>query len=107
MRFDRGNAMRDIDRWVREHGSRLLFVYGGNDPWGAEPFRLGKGSHDSAVLTAPGMNHSGRLIARLSDEDKADAIADLQRWANVTPGARTLTPVPPADDVLQLQRPPL
>ncbi len=106
VRFDGGKAMRDIDGWVRDHGSRLLFVYGGNDPWGSEPFRLGKGSRDSAVLTAPGMNHSGRLIAKLSDEDRVDAIADLQRWANVTPGARALT-TPPADDVLQLQRPPL
>ncbi|TDD73557.1 aminopeptidase [Actinomadura rubrisoli] len=106
MRFDRGKAMRDVDRWVRDHGSRLLFVYGGNDPWGSERFRLGKGSRDSAVYTAPGMNHSGRLITKLPDDQKAKATADLLRWAGVQPGARSLT-TPVADDPLQLQRPPL
>jgi len=25
--------MLDIDRWVRNRGSRLLLVYGENDPW--------------------------------------------------------------------------
>ncbi|WP_242614274.1 S28 family serine protease [Actinomadura roseirufa] len=108
MRFDGGKAMRDVDRWVREHGSRLLFLYGENDPWGSERFRLGKGSRDSAVYTAPGMNHSGRLIAKLPDAQRAKATADLLRWANVQPGAPSLkAPSVTADDPLLLQRPPL
>ncbi|MBG6091590.1 S28 family serine protease [Actinomadura viridis] len=109
MRFDGGRAMRDIDRWVRNHGSRLMFLYGENDPWGSERFRLGRGSKDSAVYEAPGMNHSGRLIDKLPAEQRAKAIADLLRWAGADAArARTLTTTPSdATDPLRLQRPPL
>ncbi|MFI6521261.1 S28 family serine protease [Spirillospora sp. NPDC050679] len=102
VRWDGGKAMRDIDAWVRNHGSQLLFVYGGNDPWRAEPFRLGKGSRDSAVYVAPGQNHSGRLIAKLPDQQRAKATADLLRWAGVTPGVRAAS-LDQADDPLLLQ----
>ncbi|MDL4777515.1 S28 family serine protease [Actinomadura xylanilytica] len=108
MRFDGGTAMRDIDAWVRGHGSRMLFLYGANDPWGAEPFRLGEGSRDSAVYTAPGMNHSGKLIEKLPDAQRTKAVSDLLRWADVKPDAQAFSNVPSdAVDPLQLQRPPL
>ena len=108
MKFDGGRAMRDIDRWVREHGSRLMFLYGENDPWGSEPFRLGRGSKDSAVYEAPGQNHSGKLIEKLPAEQRAKAIADLLRWAGVQQRAQVLSTTPAdATDPLRLQRPPL
>ncbi|MFA1547657.1 S28 family serine protease [Actinomadura chokoriensis] len=107
MRFDNGLAMRDIDRWVRHNSDSMLFLYGANDPWGAEPFTLGRGSRDSAVYVAPGMNHSGRLIARLPADEQAKAIADVRRWAGVEAGVQAFKAAPRADDPLQLQRPPL
>ncbi|GAA2438836.1 S28 family serine protease [Actinomadura vinacea] len=108
MRFDGGKAMRDIDRWVRDHGGRLMFLYGENDPWGSERFRLGRGSRDSAVYEAPGMNHSGRLIDKLPAAQRQKAINDLLRWADVSPRAKVLSRTPAdAIDPLQLQRPPL
>ncbi|MDL4819411.1 S28 family serine protease [Actinomadura opuntiae] len=107
MRFDHGRAMHDIDGWVRWHADHMLFLYGQNDPWGAEPFRLGRGSRDSAVYVAPGMNHSGRLIAKLPADEQAKAKADVLRWAGVQGQAKTLTTGPTADDPLELQRPPL
>ncbi|RSN70484.1 aminopeptidase [Actinomadura sp. WAC 06369] len=105
MRFDHGRAMRDIDRWVRGNAEHMLFVYGENDPWGAEPFRLGKGARDSDVYVAPGQNHSARLIARLPAEQRADAESDVRRWAGVQDEPRTLRTGPAADDPLQTQRP--
>ncbi|MFB4318471.1 S28 family serine protease [Actinomadura sp. 21ATH] len=107
MRFDRGRAMRDIDRWVRDHGSRLMFLYGENDPWGSERFRLGRGSRDSAVYEAPGMNHSGRLIDRLPAEQRTRALADLMRWAGTQQRAGILSTPADAEDPMLKQRPPL
>lgn len=107
MRFDNGRAMRDIDRWVRGNANHMLFLYGSNDPWGAEPFRLGHGSRDSAVYTAQGMNHSGRIITALPADEQSQAIAYVKRWADVEAGMQTLKSAPRADDPLQLQRPPL
>ncbi|MFC7305413.1 aminopeptidase [Streptomyces monticola] len=81
MRFD-SSAMRDVDSWVRHNANRMLFVYGQNDPWGAEPFRPGKGTHDSYVVTAPGANH-GANVAGLVPDEKAKATADILAWAGV------------------------
>ena len=79
-------AMRDVDTWVRDNARRMLFVYGENDPWGAEPFRLGKGARDSYVFTAPGANHGAR-VAGLIDSEKAFATARILEWAGVAPAS--------------------
>jgi hypothetical protein len=76
-------AMRDVDSWVRNNARHMLFVYGENDPWGAEPFRLGKGARDSYVLTAPGANHGAR-VAGLVDNEKSLATAKILQWAGLS-----------------------
>ncbi|MFI1433589.1 S28 family serine protease [Streptomyces lydicus] len=81
LRFQPG-AMPDIDRWVRNHGSELLFVYGENDPTRAEPFRTGPGSRDAHVSLAPGAGHL-TSIAQLAPRDRDRATAALRRWAGV------------------------
>ncbi|MEU5099029.1 S28 family serine protease [Streptomyces sp. NPDC020996] len=79
-------AMRDVDTWVRHHADHMLFVYGQNDPWGAERFRLGKGAHDSYVFTAPGLNH-GANVAGLVPDQKTLATARILEWAGVSDAA--------------------
>jgi hypothetical protein len=73
--------MTDIDRWVTKTSSEMLFVYGSNDPWGAEPFH--PSGKDSYTYTAPGANH-GANISRLTPADAAAARATVQRWAGVS-----------------------
>lgn len=75
-------VMRDVDTWVRHNATRMLFVYGENDPWGAEPFHLGKGARDSYIFTAPGANHGAR-VAGLVDSERALATARILEWAGV------------------------
>uniref|UniRef100_UPI000A3A5D8B S28 family serine protease n=1 Tax=Amycolatopsis kentuckyensis TaxID=218823 RepID=UPI000A3A5D8B len=77
-------AMPDIDFWVKTRGTRLLFVYGSNDPWGAEPFELGRGSRDSYRYYVQGGNH-GSKIAQLAPADAAAATATIRRWAGLPP----------------------
>ena len=79
-------AMRDVDTWVRHNANRMMYVYGENDPWGAEPFRLGTGARDSYVYTVPGGNHGSKVAGLVADE-KAEAIAAILRWAGVAPAA--------------------
>jgi hypothetical protein len=79
-------VMDDVDAWVRHNARQMLFVYGENDPWGAEPFRLGRGARDSYVYTAPGMNH-GANVAGLPAGQKALATARILDWAGVAPAA--------------------
>jgi hypothetical protein len=90
MRFQ-PDAMRDVDTWVRQHADHMLFVYGQNDPWGAERFRLGNGARDSYVFTAPGMNH-GANVAGLVADQKALATARILEWAGVASPAVRANP---------------
>jgi hypothetical protein len=85
------NAMRDVDNWVSHHADHMLYVYGGNDPWGAERFHLGKGAQDSYVFTAPGMNH-GANVAGLVPDEKALATARILDWAGVASPAVEANP---------------
>ncbi|QNE77188.1 aminopeptidase [Streptomyces finlayi] len=80
------SKMRDVDSWVRNNANRMMYVYGENDPWGAEPFRLGAGARDSYVYTAPGANHGAKVSGLVADE-KAEAVAAILRWAGVAPAA--------------------
>jgi hypothetical protein len=102
-------AMRDVDSWVRHHAHHMLFVYGQNDPWGAERFRVGKGSKDAYVFTAPGLNH-GANVAGLVADQKALATARILDWAGV-PAASTAQAKPLAKfdrklDVRDVEREP-
>ncbi|MFF9087920.1 S28 family serine protease [Streptomyces sp. NPDC014991] len=83
MRFQ-PRAMRDVDTWVRHHATHMLFVYGQNDPWGAERFRLGAGARDSYVFEAPGLNH-GANVAGLVPDRKNLATARILDWAGLPP----------------------
>lgn len=85
MKFD-PSVMRDVDNWVRENAHQMLFVYGQNDPWGGERFRLDKSVKDSYVFTAPGMNH-GANVAGLTGGEKEFATARILEWAGVAPAA--------------------
>jgi hypothetical protein len=71
----------DVDNWVTRNASQMLFVYGSNDPWGAEPFH--PSNKDSYTYTAPGYNH-GSNISRLKPADAAAARATVLRWAGVS-----------------------
>ncbi|MFF4542882.1 aminopeptidase [Streptomyces sp. NPDC001406] len=90
MRWQPG-VMRDVDTWVRHRAHHMLFVYGQNDPWGSERFRLGAGARDSYVFTAPGLNH-GANVAGLVPDQKALATARILQWAGVASPAVQANP---------------
>jgi len=98
--------MSDVDRWVSKDSSQMLFVYGSDDPWGAEPFH--PSNKDSFTYTAPGANH-GANIAKLNAADKSAATATVLRWAGLsaTPAAKRSAAVSELDqrDPRNIRRP--
>ncbi|MFE3141200.1 S28 family serine protease [Streptomyces scopuliridis] len=101
-------TMPDVDNWVRHNANQMLFVYGENDPWGAEPFRLGRGARDSYVYVAPGANH-GANVAGLVPDQQAKATARILAWAGVAPAAvqkdeSKAKPLAPFDSKLDRQK---
>lgn len=103
MNFDK-RTMPDIDRWVRGHAERMMFVNGEYDPWSSEPFRLGHGSEDSYVFTVAGGNH-GADIADLKEAERAKATAEVLDWAGLhAPETGKATPLAPYDKKLDKQQ---
>jgi hypothetical protein len=79
-------AMPDVDRWVRTASTQMLYIYGGNDPWGAEPFDCGKHAvrRECARYFVAGGTHGSRII-QLPPAERAAATAMVLDWAGLTP----------------------
>ncbi|MEV0590319.1 S28 family serine protease [Nonomuraea cavernae] len=91
--------MLDVDHWVSKQSSRMMFVYGQNDPWSAERFTPSR--NDSYLYVAPGANH-GANISRLPEAERQAATDTLLRWAGVTGTQANQRSAPsiPDDDML-------
>ncbi|TCO46790.1 PS-10 peptidase S37 [Kribbella antiqua] len=76
-------AMKDIDQWVKTSATRMLFVYGENDPWSAEKFAPGPGTRDSHWYTVPAGNHNA-AIAGLPAPQRTEATTLLRAWMGVS-----------------------
>jgi len=72
----RPEVMAAIATWLRSRGERIVYVYGGNDPWTAAALRPDPGL-DALCVIQPGANH-GVKIRDL--DDKGLVIAALERW---------------------------
>jgi hypothetical protein len=95
MRFQL-TAMLDIDTWVRHFARNTLYVYGQNDPWGSERFRVDRGAKDSYVLTVPNGTH-GSNVAALAPADRDLATAKILQWAGVSPAQAAAKAAPLAE----------
>jgi hypothetical protein len=85
IRFDK-QAMRDVDQWVRTRSTHMLYVYGGNDPWGAERFSCGHArvvQRECSVHVVAGGTH-GSNIAQLPAAERDQATAQILDWAGLS-----------------------
>jgi hypothetical protein len=71
-----------VANWVAGDGERLMFIYGGDDPWTAGAFELGA-ARDSYRFVAPGHGH-GADLAALPAAERDQALAALSSWTGVT-----------------------
>jgi hypothetical protein len=75
------SAMPQVERWVRTEGERLLFMYGGNDPWSTNAFEV-RERNDSFRFFVPGGNHSV-FIYMLPVAEQRLALDKLEQWMGV------------------------
>lgn len=76
-------AMRDIEAWVRDTASGIMFVYGELDPWTAGAFPDASGN-DMHKYIVPGGNHGSKFF-RLPDAARAAALKTLAGWFDKEP----------------------
>jgi hypothetical protein len=85
-----GRAIPAVEAWVRARGDRIMFVYGGLDPWSGGQFTPSAGGVKYVVANA---NH-GASIAQLPAAEYAAAVATLRGWLGLP--AAAMAPVPAA-----------
>ncbi len=75
----RPEVMQDVIPWLQTQGQRIIYIYGGIDPWTAASLDLA-GGLESLKIVQPGANHG----VRIADLDQKDlVIQTLERWLNV------------------------
>ncbi len=94
------DLMIRVGHWVRDHGERMLFIYGGNDPWSASPFQV-RERNDAYRFFVPGGNHGARIM-QLPEAERNLALQKLFGWMDVplpaTGAARTAGPALETDE---------
>jgi hypothetical protein len=76
----RPEVMMDVIPWLRIQGQRIIYIYGGIDPWTAAAVEPAAGL-DILKIVQPGANHSVK-IRDLNQKDLV--IHTLERWLNIT-----------------------
>jgi len=78
-------AMLDIADWLATEGSRMMFIYGENDPWSGGAFELGDAVDSHLFVQADG-THAAR-ISTLPRVSQIVVRGILERWTGVEPRA--------------------
>ncbi|HEX9007373.1 MAG TPA: S28 family serine protease [Bacteroidota bacterium] len=71
-------VMYNVYTWLRDHGNKILYLYGETDLWGATAMVL-SGKTDAVKIVKKGGSHSTR-IGNLPPEQQDLAHAALVRW---------------------------
>jgi hypothetical protein len=75
----RPEVMQDVIPWLQTQGERIIYIYGGIDPWSAAALDPA-GGLDALKVVQPGANH-GVKIADLDQKDLV--IQTMERWLNI------------------------
>jgi hypothetical protein len=82
--------MQEVIPWLEGQGQRIIYVYGGIDPWTAAAVQPA-GGLDVVKVIQPGANHS----LTIGDLDQRElVIQTLERWLNVQIDRSVLTAGP-------------
>jgi hypothetical protein len=86
----RPEVMQEVIPWLEGQGQRIIYVYGGIDPWTAAAVQPA-GGLDVVKVIQPGANHS----LTIGDLDQRElVIQTLERWLNVQIDRSVLTAGP-------------
>lgn len=96
------HSMLDMQRWVREEGKTLMFVYGEYDPWSAGAYTIygAPSIHDNHLYFVPRGNHRINFI-NLPMKEKNQAMDVLSRWFQKLPLESNISLFPLEEESLE------
>ncbi len=75
----RPEVMKDVIPWLQGQGERIIYIYGGIDPWSAAAIIPNAGL-DSLMIMQPGANHR----IKIQNLDQRDLVVEtLSRWLKI------------------------
>ena len=74
-------TMLNIDRWLKERGNNMLYIYGQNDPWSATSVVTGNGTN-AVKMVNPGGDHTTR-IKSFPAPMRDSIVHTLERWLDL------------------------
>lgn len=79
--------MSMMDIWARYQAERVMYLYGGFDPWSAGAYPLAMDAKENEVyrLDVPQGNHNRSRISYLGEEDKLIATNIVRGWVGLAP----------------------
>ncbi|MEN6312278.1 MAG: S28 family serine protease [Acidobacteriota bacterium] len=75
----RPEVMQDVIPWLQNEGEKIIYIYGGIDPWSAAALEPAAGL-DALKIVQPGANHGVRIM---SLDQKDLVIQALERWLDI------------------------
>jgi hypothetical protein len=70
--------IKGVRNYLETKGEKIMYIYGGNDPWGA-CFVTPDAKLDYKMMVLPGGSHSTR-IGSFSSQDQTQIMSTLNRW---------------------------
>lgn len=83
MAFDKTVSTK-ITKFLKENDSKMIFIYGQNDPWTAAGVTWLKGKKNTRVFVQPGGSHLAR-IGTLPEEMREEALSLIREWMGEAP----------------------
>ncbi|MDX9852550.1 MAG: S28 family serine protease [Tenuifilaceae bacterium] len=74
-------TMLNIDRWLKERGNNMLYIYGQNDPWSATSVVTGSATN-AVKMVNPGGDHTTR-IKSFPAPMRDSIVHTLERWLDL------------------------
>lgn len=72
------SVMNDVNTWLQNHGSNILYIYGGNDAWSSTSIQL-LGKTNAVKMVKKGGAHRTR-ISNFEGEQKEKIYSTLENW---------------------------
>ncbi|MFC1726853.1 S28 family serine protease [candidate division KSB1 bacterium] len=80
IKFD-PSVIKDITRWLMYEGNNIIYINGGNDPWGAPVIEL-TGNTNAVKIIVENRNH-GVKIRHCTDKQKDLVFSHLEKWLDM------------------------
>ena len=77
-----GKKMKKVDKFLKNKGNNMIYLYGEYDPWSSTAFEPKEGNTNALKVVKAGGSHTTRIL-NLPDNQRTQVSDSLEKWLNV------------------------